>query len=123
MKATRESKPYCTDHVEKHPYVVKLLQEIEQREAEVSVLERFRSRRPSRTSFLIEELIRDLMYGCEGAATVPRLCRNLQLGTSLVTRIARVAAEEDLVVLGKNSRGFVTVHLVGFGEVSEEDAA
>ena len=113
MKATREGKPYCTLHVERHPYVARLLVEIEQREAEIAVLSRWRSRRPHPTSFLVSELVRALTYESEGAATVPKLARDLQLDSSVIRRIARVAKSEGLVKLGKNGRGYMTVHVLG----------
>lgn len=105
--ATREGKPYCPEHVERHPYVQEVLAVLEERSAEERrVLRRGASAVDPRGVNAREILLQLHLYG---ERTVERLARDLQLDPALVPHYAQALARRGLVSLGRTERGSVLV--------------
>jgi predicted transcriptional regulator len=107
--STREGKPYCTDHVDHHPYVQDLISQLDENEV---ALERARNKgKVDLTGQAVRELI--LHLNLHGARTEERLARELQLDTKALQAILRALIKAGTIQLGHSKRGSTVVHLTG----------
>lgn len=81
-KVTREGKPFCSDHVEHHDYVQRLIAHLNQLEAEEERVKLRGVRAARLDSPLMVEVVRVIMtLGC---CTEARLCKETQLDPKAV---------------------------------------
>ena len=114
IKTTWELKPYCPDHFDEHPYVQEILAALDEDEAEQ---EKVRKKGPAAVDLngmTAKEIRRTLILN--GARTVERLSRELQLEADTVKSYVKSMQEKGQVVLGRTTRGSTTVRI-------KEDAA
>lgn len=110
-QSTREGKPFCPDHVDKHSYVQEILKILEEREAEE---ERVRVQGPEAvnlTGLTAQELMLHLSQ--HGSRTVERLSREFQLEAPVMHNYVSALLEEGLVIVGRTTRGSTVVRLAG----------
>lgn len=100
---THEKKPFCTDHVELHPYAKTVLAEIEARHAEQAKVKARGWRAVNLTGSTARDLLLELRL--RGKRTTPRLSRDLVLPESVVTSYVRAFAKKGWVVIGETARG------------------
>lgn len=108
-KTTREGKPYCPDHVERHAYVQSILAVLAEREAET---ERVRKKGPSAvdpSGLTASELM--LHLSLHGSRTVERLSREFQLESDVIHNYVSALKSQGKVVLGRTTRGSTVVRL------------
>jgi hypothetical protein len=103
--ATRERKPYCTEHVSDHPYVLELMSQIERVEAELDRVRRRGTRAVALEGIPAQEILRELRTF--GHRTVERLARDLRLDADVVAAYGRALNRAGKVSLGVTSRGVV----------------
>ncbi len=106
---TREGKPYCPDHVERHTYVQEILAILAEREAEE---DRVRSGGPTAVDpagLTAQELV--LHLSLHGSRTVERLSREFQLEADVMLDYVDALRERGLLVLGRTTRGSTVVRL------------
>lgn len=107
--STREGKPYCPDHVERHSYVQEILAILAAREAEE---ERVRTDGPvavDPSGLTAQELL--LHLSLHGSRTVERLSREFQLDSRVMHDYVDALSERGQVVLGRTTRGSTVVRL------------
>lgn len=104
---TRERKPYCSEHVEQHPYVRTLLDALEQRERELeAVVERgAKALRPD--SLLVADVVEHARR--HGPQTVERVARQVGLPVPVVDVIAAWLGRRRLARLSHTRRGSVVL--------------
>lgn len=109
LKTTREGKPYCPDHVERHAYVQSILAILAEREAETA---RVRKKGPSAvdpSGLTASELM--LHLSLHGSRTVERLSREFQLESAVIHNYVTALKGQGKVVLGRTTRGSTVVRL------------
>lgn len=109
LATTREGKPFCPDHVDRHSYVQSILAVLATREAEE---ERVRVEGPSAVNpdgLTAQELM--LHLSLHGSRTVERLSREFQLETQVMTNYVDALHDWGKVVLGRTTRGSTVVRL------------
>jgi acetolactate synthase regulatory subunit len=109
-QTTRENKPYCSEHVEEHPYVQRIKARLEAQEAEVARVEKRGVRAVSLTGLTSREIVLQLVL--HGDRTVARLARDLSLTAEVVTAYVRAMARRNQVVLQETRRGYTVVQLL-----------
>ena len=106
---TRENKPFCTKHVEEHPYVQRILDILREKEAEhQAVLERG-SAAVDLTGLTAKELI--LHLSLHGSRTLERLCREFQIGAQVMRGYVEALTQNGYVVQGRTLRGNLLVRI------------
>lgn len=100
---TRESKPYCPEHVEHHPYVSELVARLTTRERELQRVARRGARAVDLDGLMAEEIM--LQLELYGSRTAERLCRDLQQELPVIQAYFQALARHGYVVLGETSRG------------------
>lgn len=120
-QATREGKPYCPDHVERHGYVQEVMAALERRAAEEERVLRKGAAAVDPEGINAREIL--LQLRLHGERTVERLARDLQLDPRLVPHYAQALARRGLVRLGRTSRGCVLVEPVADGRPMARGAA
>ena len=100
---THEKKPFCTDHVELHPYAVKVLAEIQARSAEQQRVKARGWRAVDLTGSTARDLLLELRL--RGKRTSPRLARDMVLPVSVVKAYVTAFARKGWVVIGETARG------------------
>jgi hypothetical protein len=104
---THEQKPFCTDHVERHPYAVKVLAEINARSQEQQRVKARGWRAVDLTGSTARDLLLELRL--RGKRTTPRLSRDLVLPESVVAAYVMAFAKKGWVLLGETARGISLV--------------
>lgn len=111
LNSTREGKPFCPDHVERHDYVQGILEILARREAEE---ERVRHKGASAVDphgLTAQELILHLSQ--HGSRTVERLSREFQLESQVMRDYVDALLERGLLQIGRTARGSTIVRLTG----------
>lgn len=104
---TREGKPYCTDHVDHHPYVQDLLSQLDDNE---TALARARLKGiVDLDSQAVQELL--LHLNLHGARTEERLVRELHVDAKALKAILAKLTKAGKVQLGLTTRGSTVVRL------------
>jgi hypothetical protein len=111
MKTTREGKPYCPDHVERHPYVQSILDVLAEREAETNRVRKKGSSAVDPAGLTAQELV--LHLSLHGSRTVERLSREFQLESRVIEDYVDALRVQGKVVLGRTTRGSTVVRLAG----------
>lgn len=106
-QATREGKPYCSEHVERHAYVREVMAALEARAEEERAVLRRGAAAVDLQGINAREVL--LQLRLHGERTVERLARDLQLDPRLVPHYVQALARRGLVRLGRTSRGSVLV--------------
>lgn len=102
-KTTRVGKPFCPGHIERLPYVRKLMQELADKKAEEDKV-KINGRQAVRLDGLTaKELI--LHLSLHGERTVERLSRELQLEPDVIWHYIKKLEANNQVVLGSTKRG------------------
>ncbi len=107
--ATREGKAYCSAHVEHHPYVQGLLEQLASREAEDDLVARRGPRAANVAGITAQEILQHIAF--HGARTEERLCRELNLDHKTLTGYVEALRRARLVKLGRTKRGSTLVRL------------
>lgn len=114
--ATREGKFFCTDHVEMHPYVTQIVNDLEQRDADdADAAKRHRTGRGKVN--LLGMTARDLIMhlAVHGMRTRERLCRELNIDPATLNGYLEAMRAKRLVSFGHTKRGSDTVKLTRKG--------
>lgn len=107
-QATREGKPYCSDHVDRHAYVQEVLRTLRERdEVDAEVARRgYRAVDPS--SLTAQEML--VYIEVHGAKTVKRLARELNGDLAILRHYAEGLRRAGLVRLTPTRRRSTLVH-------------
>ena len=114
-KATREGKPYCSEHVEHSPYVRRIIEELALRDQEADDLSAGKT--ISRDGHLVRETL--LMLE-QGSYTSAKLSRLMDISHSSTETLIRVMDEMGLAVMSKTDRGALVISKL---EPPEKDGA
>lgn len=127
-KRTRERKPFCSEHVELHPYAQKIKKALRDRDAELERVERSGIRHVDLGGMTAQEIV--LQLRLHGTRTVPRLARDLVIPESVMQHFVRALRRRGVVSVGRTPRGILSVTLVNAGlllrhrkKASKESAA
>jgi hypothetical protein len=101
--ATRQGKPFCSAHVDEHPYVKNLLARIDGKHAEEARVRDRGSRAVDPNGLTSQEILRFLIV--HGERTVPRLARDLNVDLGTLRAYVSALARKHRVSLGENKRG------------------
>lgn len=108
-RTTREDKPFCSEHVECHPYVQDLMTQIAERETELARVERAGARAvdpDGPTAWEIHNYLR-----VHGDRTIPGLARELNIDLPVLEIFIHALNRRGLLGLSANSRGIGVVSL------------
>ncbi len=110
-KSTREKKPFCSDHVEMHPYVQELLKAMADQAAEQEkVDQKISAQHVPADSLTVQEIINHIKV--HGSRTVERLARELNFEVELIHRYVNTLVSRGVLKRGQTKRGSVIVSLV-----------
>ena len=107
-KATREGKPYCSDHVEEHPYVRDLLQALSDREDEEERVRKRGAREVDLDGVTAQEILG--YVAIHGGRTIQRLSRELNLDQKTIRGYARALERGNKAHLTQTRRGSTVVN-------------
>lgn len=108
-RSTRESKAFCSEHVERHGYVQALLAQLGERERQDEEVLRRGSKAVKLKSVTAQEILQHLAF--HGPRTKERLCRELNLEARVLEGYIGAFRRARLVSLGRTKRGSTTVKL------------
>ena len=111
LHSTREGKPYCPDHVKEHPYVQGILSTLQDVHAEREKVRERGARAVDLKGLTTKELLLHLTLN--GARTIERLARELQLDSVVLNGYVRALVKQGVVDLGRTNRGSTVVKLAG----------
>jgi predicted transcriptional regulator len=109
-KVTREGKPFCTEHVEKHIYVKDLLQRINEKCTEEERAFTKGAKVINIDSATSKDII--LHLKTHGPLTVERMSRKTQLPYETINAYAKAFKERGILETSKNSRNYTILKLV-----------
>lgn len=110
-KSTREKKPFCSDHVEMHPYVQELLKAVADQTAEQKkVDQKISAQHVPADSLTVQEIINHIKV--HGSRTVERLARELNFEVELIHRYVNTLISRGVLKIGRTKRGSTIVSLV-----------
>lgn len=101
-RSTRASKPFCTQHVDQHPYARALVEQLEEQDAEIEKVRREGSRVVDPKGLTCREVLQWLRV--HGPRTLPRLAREIQVDTSVLGHYVVALASSGMVCLVKSVR-------------------
>jgi hypothetical protein len=101
--ATRQGKPYCSAHVEAHPYIRDLLGRIEGKEAEEARVRERGAGAVDPQGLTAQEILRFLIV--HGERTVPRLARDLNVDLVTLRSYVAVLVAAGRIQTRPNRRG------------------
>ena len=104
-ETTRNGKPYCTEHVELLPYVSRLIDQLDERDAELNRVLRRGPQHVDPQGITAQEII--LQLKLYGGRTVARLSRDLMLDEQVVESYGRALARLGAVSIGRHRRGLL----------------
>lgn len=104
-ETTRNGKPYCTEHVELLPYVNRLMEQLEQRDAELDRVSKRGPRMVDPQGITAQEIL--LQLKLYGGRTIARLSRDLMLDENVVESYGRALAKLGCVSIGRHRRGLL----------------
>lgn len=110
-RATREGKPYCSEHVDRLPYVQTLMDRIADKEAEEDRVAKRGIRAVEISGLTAREIL--LALWVNGERTVARLSRELNLEFETVKVYVRALQRRGLVDVKPTRRGAGIVRLTG----------
>lgn len=104
---TYEGKPYCTKHVEHHPYVQSILAVLADRKNEEERVDKRGRRAVNIEGSVSQEIISYLRI--HGPRTINRLARDLNRDLRIQSLYVAALRRSGLVITGKNARGGIIV--------------
>ena len=104
-ETTRNGKPYCTNHVELLPYVNRLIDTLEARDAELERVAKRGPRSVDPQGITAQEIL--LQLKLYGGRTIARLSRDLMLEENVVESYGRALAKLGCVSIGRHRRGLL----------------
>lgn len=107
--ATRAGKPFCSNHVEKHPYIQELLHIMMDSEIEEARVRQIGPRAVAADGLNSLEIVRFVRVN--GERTVPRLARDLNMDLPTLEAYVKALKRRRLIRLGKNKRGTPLISL------------
>lgn len=102
-RTTREGKPYCLDHVERHGYVAELQGKLRNREAEEERARRGKA--PGMDSLLVHEVLHHVRV--RGEATTRRLAADMKSDRQAVLTVVRELARRGHVATRRRKSDLV----------------
>lgn len=109
-QTTREGKPFCSDHVDEHPYVRDLLADLAAREEDE---ERILSKRTKGVDINGPTVTTVLAYlEQNGTRTIERMVRDTQIDERAMEHIVTVLKKHKRITTGRTNRGSTTVKLL-----------
>jgi len=109
LNTTRESKPYCPDHVELNPYIQGILEKLEERKIEHNRVKEVGQDAVDLSGLTVNEIL--LHLELHGSRTVERLKREFQLEDSVLLPYFEKLERAGKITLGKTQRGSTVVRL------------
>lgn len=109
---TREGKIYCSNHIEKQPYIQELMKRIQDRTQEDELVRQEGSTAVNLEGITSKEIRLQLQYS--GTRTEERLTRELQVDKTIVHNYAIRLQTEGVIRFGRTNRNNLTIVLVGF---------
>lgn len=109
--ATRAGKPFCSAHVEDHPYVRGLLSLIAEMRSEAALVRVRGARAVDTRALSSQEILRFLRV--HGERSVPRLARDLNIPLEILEFYVKALGSRNLVALRENKRGAT---LISYGQ-------
>lgn len=109
-QATREGKPYCSDHVEELPYVLQVQARIEAREAELAAVSKRGARAVDVHGIVAREVLCSLWI--HGERSVARLARELNVEFELLLLYISRLRKAKMITQTSPRRGAGQVTLV-----------
>jgi len=100
---TREGKLYCPAHVEKHSYIVDLLNRIAETDKEIERVRRQGFRGVSESSIVVKDILTKLR--AEGPRTVERLARAFKIEPRLIKEYGKYMINKKMIVSFTSARG------------------
>lgn len=109
--ATRESKPYCPEHVGMNAHAMLVLQRIAEREAEDERVRKGKARVETYNidGITAQEIVQNLYE--HGPRTRERLCRELSIDREILDGYAQALITAKRVFIGRTVRGSETLIL------------
>ncbi len=108
--STREGKPYCTDHVMRHPYVKMVAKVIEGREREILNVAKRGHRAVDVYGSIAQEIVSYLKV--HGTKTIKRIARDHGMKPETTRSYCDALRRAGIVILGCNKRGNQTAMVV-----------
>lgn len=108
IQATREGKPYCSDHVDDHSYVREVMDQLAEREAQDEAV----SKRGAKAVDLAGSITaREIMLhlGLHGVRSVEKLCQELAINAKILDGYLKALHKAKLITFGSTKRGSTTV--------------
>lgn len=113
LRTTRENKPYCSEHVERAPYVRRLMAELELRDTEADALV---AGKPIATD---GHLVREtLLMLRQGSYTSAKLSRLMDISHEATEALIRYMHDRGLAIMSKTDRGAIVIR--GVSPVTDE---
>lgn len=106
-RTTRERKPFCPDHVDKHDYVKRLKKKIASKQKEEAKVEKRGMRAIKEDSITLQEVRVELAI--HGPKTLSRLAKDVNLATNTAKGYVDFLERRDLVKYSTNTRGTLIV--------------
>jgi len=127
-QATREGKPYCSEHVEEHPYVQQLISLLSERDHEESRVRRQGPRAVDVSGLTAREILQFVKV--HGQRTVQRLARELNIDFKTLEGYVKALKKSGLISTSQTRRGATVIKLNGVetalidgDDANEEEAA
>ena len=108
-QATRENKPFCSDHVDQHPYVQAILATLAGDEEEIERIQARGKKAVDTDGSLVASILLQLEQN--GERTLERLSRDLWVDKPIVETAVRELAKQGIVTLGMTKRKSTTAML------------
>ena len=108
MNSTREGKPFCSKHVEMHPYIQEVVALINSRATELSDIAK--GRHVKEDSSLFEEIIVHITN--LGPKTIERLARDLMISIPVIKKLIKTMKKQKLIRIGRSKRGSTVVEVI-----------
>jgi hypothetical protein len=109
--ATRAGKPFCSEHVERHPYVQSLLDLMAESDLETERVGRQGARAVDVDGLNAREILQFVRVN--GERTVARLARDLNMHLPTLRSYVQALRRARLLSLGKNKRGKPLIRIPG----------
>jgi len=112
LNSTREGKPYCPEHIELHPYVGEVLDQLAAIDAEEHRIKRLGIAGVDLQGVLAKEAMIKLVCDYGGSGTVERISGELRRHPLVVSLIFVRLAKCGVVTIRRTKRGSIVVAVV-----------
>lgn len=107
LRATKEGKEFCQEHVEEHPYVKRILSDLANFEKEKQKV--LRNKRVIRKGYLEQEIMNVLAES--SPVSIEKMVKLLSYDRRIIEVYVKSAQRRKLVSTRKNKRGYLMVTL------------